>query len=261
MDLLVDADTDASVQEAVFFAVADLLNLEVDLLFFDTTSTYFERDTEDLDPDGDAEDGSRRFRRYGHSKDHRRICPRSSSGWRSPGKASRCAAGAGRATPTTRRSSPRSRTACAAGASDGSSPWWIAGSPLGRTWPTCSARVGTTSLASGCATGTPTPTRRSRARAATSNVRDNLRVKEVQIASTPGIRWIICHNPEEAERDHAAREAAIARISAELDRITTARTRAREQARARRTASAAMSAPSGGNGAPVPEQMKRSFRR
>ena len=47
MDLLVEADAQAEVQEAVFFAVADLLNLEVDLLFFDTTSTYFERDTED----------------------------------------------------------------------------------------------------------------------------------------------------------------------------------------------------------------------
>jgi hypothetical protein len=35
MDLLIEADTDAKVQEAVFFAVADLLNLEVDLLFFD----------------------------------------------------------------------------------------------------------------------------------------------------------------------------------------------------------------------------------
>ena len=74
MDLLVEADTDASVQEAVFFAVADLLNLEVDLLFFDTTSTYFERDTEDPDP-ADGEDGSAGFRRYGHSKDHRRDLP------------------------------------------------------------------------------------------------------------------------------------------------------------------------------------------
>ena len=75
MDLLVEADTDASVQEAVFFAVADLLNLEVDLLFFDTTSTYFERDTEDPDPTDDAEGGSGGFRRYGHSKDHRRDLP------------------------------------------------------------------------------------------------------------------------------------------------------------------------------------------
>ncbi len=39
MDLLVAADAQAEVQEAVFFAVADLLNLEVDLLFFDTTSS------------------------------------------------------------------------------------------------------------------------------------------------------------------------------------------------------------------------------
>jgi len=35
MDLLIEADAQAQVQEAVFFAVADLLNLEVDLLFFD----------------------------------------------------------------------------------------------------------------------------------------------------------------------------------------------------------------------------------
>ena len=48
MDLLNEADAQAEVQEAVFFAVADLLNLEVDLLFFDTTSTYFE--TEAADP-------------------------------------------------------------------------------------------------------------------------------------------------------------------------------------------------------------------
>jgi len=31
-------------QQEVFFAVANLLNLEVDLLFFDATSTYWKRD-------------------------------------------------------------------------------------------------------------------------------------------------------------------------------------------------------------------------
>src|SRR5438552_1370674 len=67
MDLLVDADTQGRVQESVFFAVANLLNLEVDLLFFDTTSTYFERDEE--------EDGDQAFRRFGHSKDHRPDLP------------------------------------------------------------------------------------------------------------------------------------------------------------------------------------------
>jgi len=73
MDLLVDADTQGRVQEVVFFAVANLLNLEVDLLFFDTTSTYFERDSEDGDTGADGSD--RGFRRYGHSKDHRPDLP------------------------------------------------------------------------------------------------------------------------------------------------------------------------------------------
>jgi hypothetical protein len=68
MDLLVEADAQAEVQEAVFFAVADLLNLEVDLLFFDTTSTYFETESENP-----VEVGG--FRRFGHSKDHRPDLP------------------------------------------------------------------------------------------------------------------------------------------------------------------------------------------
>jgi hypothetical protein len=70
MDVLAAADTEARVQEAVFFAVADLLNLEVDLLFFDPTSTYFERD----EPERDA-DGEPGFRSFGHSKDHRPDLP------------------------------------------------------------------------------------------------------------------------------------------------------------------------------------------
>lgn len=53
------------IHKEVFFSVADLLNLEVDLLFFDTTSTYVERDEED-------EDG---LLKYGHSKDHRPDLP------------------------------------------------------------------------------------------------------------------------------------------------------------------------------------------
>lgn len=52
-----------SIHKEVFFAVADLLNLEVDLLFFDTTSTYLEREEEEG------------LKRYGHSKDHRPDLP------------------------------------------------------------------------------------------------------------------------------------------------------------------------------------------
>lgn len=43
----------------VFFSVADLLSLDVDLVFFDTTSTYFETEATDV------------LRKRGHSKDHR----------------------------------------------------------------------------------------------------------------------------------------------------------------------------------------------
>ena len=57
MDFLLTQDAD--LQREVFFATADLLNLEVDLLFFDTTTTYLECEEEDD------------FRRYGHSKDSR----------------------------------------------------------------------------------------------------------------------------------------------------------------------------------------------
>jgi hypothetical protein len=72
MDLLIEADAQAQVQEAVFFAVADLLNLEVDLLFFDTTSTYFERDSEEAPSEQQPAGG---LRRYGHSKDSRPDLP------------------------------------------------------------------------------------------------------------------------------------------------------------------------------------------
>jgi transposase len=63
-------------------------------------------------------------------------------------------------------------------------------------------------------------------------VRDNLRVKEVRLDSTPGKRWIVCHNPAEAERDKATRDAAIARLEAELDAIAKAR---RDATRAKKT--------------------------
>jgi hypothetical protein len=80
MDFLLECSE--RVQEAVFFSVANLLNSEVDIIFFDTTSTYFEIETdddEDLDdeddadqePAGDAPLTEAGVRRLGHSKDHR----------------------------------------------------------------------------------------------------------------------------------------------------------------------------------------------
>lgn len=74
MDFLLNAaDT---IQENVFFSVASLFNLEVDLLFLDTTSTYFEVETEDADvvsKDGECTAGLRKRSR--NSKDKRPDLP------------------------------------------------------------------------------------------------------------------------------------------------------------------------------------------
>ena len=94
MDWLTEIKDD--LERKVFDNLADLLNLEVDLLFFDTTSTYFETEEED-EPvfrddhgmplasgnAGNSEDGERDpggFRTWGKSKDHRNDLPQVRSG-------------------------------------------------------------------------------------------------------------------------------------------------------------------------------------
>ena len=71
-------------QEQIFFSVANLLNLELDVLFFDTSSTYFELDRLDDELTDDAEDnddGDHDLEESGvrawskHSKDHRPDLP------------------------------------------------------------------------------------------------------------------------------------------------------------------------------------------
>ena len=59
MDFLLEAA--AEIQHDVFFSVANLFNLEVDLLFLDTTTTYFEIEGEDQEG----------LRKWGHGKDSR----------------------------------------------------------------------------------------------------------------------------------------------------------------------------------------------
>jgi hypothetical protein len=230
MDLLVEADTDAAVQEAVFFAVAHLLNLEVDLLFFDTTSTYFERETEDADPPADAEDsagagGAAGFRRYGHSKDSRPDLPQIIIGlavtrdgvpvrvWCWPGNTNDQALLPQVKDDLRAWRLGRVVTVVDRGFSSASNldylrragGHFIAGERM---------RAGTGPVEQVLA-------RQGRYRA----VRDNLRVKEVRLESAPDLRWVLCHNPDEAARAAARREAALERIRAELARIAAARSR------------------------------------
>jgi transposase len=78
MDFLLEAHDE--IQREVFWSIANLFNLEVDLLFLDTTTAYFEIEGEDPDVAADAEDGGADdaedelvsgLRKRGHSKDSR----------------------------------------------------------------------------------------------------------------------------------------------------------------------------------------------
>jgi hypothetical protein len=219
MDLLVDADTDARVQQAVFFAVADLLNLEVDLLLFDTTSTFFQRDQPEQGPDA--------FRVLGHTKDHRADLPQVVIGLA-----------------VTREGIPV-RVWCWPGntndhtvlpqVKDDLRGWrlhrvtWV----VDRGFSSAAnlayvARAGGHWIAGermrdGSADATAALARQGRYQ----RVRDNLRVKEVRLGQADAARrFVVCHNPTQAERDQLLRDEQVARVQAELARITRLRGKA-----------------------------------
>lgn len=223
MDVLAGADAEGAVQEAVFFACADLLNLEVDLLFFDTTSTYFEIEDEDPE-DRDGDEGA--LRRFGHSKDHRADRPQVVIGlavtrggipvriWTWPGNRSDQAVVAevkadlqgwklGRAIWVVDRgiSSEANLRELRKGGGG-----WIAGMRMRAGEAECEAAL----------------SRPGRYR----SVRENLRVKEVGVGEGDSTRrFIVCHNPDEEAKDRLRRERAIERIEAELERIDGLRAR------------------------------------
>ena len=219
MDLLVEADTQARVQEAVFFAAAHLLNLEVDLLFFDTTSTFFQREGEETGPGA--------FRVYGHSKDHRPDLPQVVIGlavtregipvrvWCWPGNTNDMTViqqvkddlrgwRLGRVITVVDRGFASDDNLAYLTRAGGH---WIAGERL---------RDGTADVAQVLA-------RQGRYQ----QVRDNLRVKEVRLGSGDAARrFVLCHNPEQAERDRHQRQQQLAAAQAELERIATLRAKA-----------------------------------
>ena len=223
LDLLVEADSEARVQEAVFFACADLLNLEVDLLFFDTTSSYFE-----AEPDSDEGESDRLpFRALGHSKDHRPDLPQIVIGlavtregipvrvWVWPGNTNdqtviqevkddlrgwrlgRCVWVVDRGF-----SSDENLRYLTRGGGH-----WIAGERM---------RDGSADAQAALAR----PGRY-------QTVRDNLRVKDIRLdVGDKQKRFVVCHNPAEAERDKAERDQQLARLEAELARIEAMRRKA-----------------------------------
>ncbi len=218
----------AALEREVFGQVANLLNLEVDLLFFDTTSTYFELDEPDPpiardqhghrlpqpshgDGDGDGDGANTAgFRSYGNSKDHRDDLPQIVVGMA-----------------VTRTGIPV-RVWCWPGNTNDSAlirqvkndlrDWtltrviWVADRGFASAENRRFLRRGDDHyiigerLRSGSAEAAAALSRQGRYQ----QVADNLRVKEVRISQAE--RFVICYNPEQAERDAAVRTRLLAQL-------------------------------------------------
>src|SRR6187551_2354769 len=220
MDFLLDAL--AEVAAEVFGAVAHLLNLDLDLVFVDTTSTYWETETADDDLElagpvtddeltSPAEAGTRAF---GHSKDHRGDLPQVviAMAVTRDGVPVRCWTFPG----------DTADTAIIRTIKDDLGGWglrrlvWVAnrGFASAANWAYLTRGGGhyihaeklrQTNTEAAAALARPGRYR---------TVADNLRVKEVAVA--PGgegdgdggartQRFVICHNPEQADRDQQVR--------------------------------------------------------
>jgi IS4 transposase len=214
-------------EKEVFGQVADLLNLEVDLLFFDTTSTCFQTGEADEPVTGDeqgnvvpeggnAADGKAAgFRTHGKSKDHRDDLPQvviamavTRDGipvrvWCWPGNT---------ADPALIRQ-----------VKDEMRDWalariiWVADRGFSSAENRRYLRKGGNhyiigeKLRSGSAEATAALSRQGRYQ----DVAANLKVKEVQISEDE--RFVICFNPEGAERDAAVRARMLAQLSEMID--------------------------------------------
>jgi hypothetical protein len=228
------------VQESVFFSVAHLLNLEVDVIFFDTTSTYFETEPGDEldDLDDDLDDGDRGtdagegpLRRQGHSKDHRPDLPQVVIGLAvtREGIPVRCWVWPGN---TNDQSVVAQVKADLVGWRLGRAIYVVdsgfSGQENLRALRSAGGHyIAGMKLRSGMAQTEAALSRQGRYR----TIKDNLRVKEVRVGSGDSAeRFIVCHNPAEAERDQARRQQRIERIEAQLQRLQTQRERAKTKA-------------------------------
>jgi Transposase DDE domain len=209
MDWLIEIEADLA--EAVYWSTADLLNLEVDLLFFDTTSTYFES----LGDDGDVVD---KYRVRGRSKDHRPDLPQVVIGmavtrsgipirvWSWPGNTA--------------------DTTVITQVKDDLAAWKLARV----VWVTDTGFNSASNrrylqragghyimgerLRSGSLEATEAINRQGRY----TKIADNLQVREVVFDNgTMRDRFVVCHNPEEAVRDAAVRDSIIAELAQRIE--------------------------------------------
>jgi hypothetical protein len=201
-------------QQAVFFATASLLNLEVDLLFLDTTSVYVEIEEEDEES----------LRRFGHSRDHRPDLPQvvvalavTRAGipvrcWVLPGNTADAAIIDG-----VQRD--------LAGWRLNRVVWVMDRGMAGRSQRAALQRGGGQlivgeKLRAGSQEAGAVLSRPGRYR----RVRDNLEVKEVRLAhGSEARRFVLVRNPDQSLRDRAKRQALLEGLEAELVRLNANR--------------------------------------
>ncbi|MBB5966467.1 IS1634 family transposase [Planomonospora venezuelensis] len=230
MDWLHEVKDD--LEKQVFDEVATLLNLEVDLLFFDTTSTYFELEQPDepvaRDSRGDrlagghnsSHDSEREstpagFRTHGKSKDSRDDLPQIVIGMAvtRDGIPVRCWCWPGNA----------SDQNVIRQVKDDMRDWtlskivWVTDRGFSSTENRRYLRQGDHAyiigekLRSGSAEVKAALSRQGRY----TEISGNMRIKEVRISDTD--RFLICHNPEAAERDAHTREQLLAQLTDLID--------------------------------------------
>ena len=206
MDFLLEHEE--AIQQEVFFATADLLNLEVDLLFFDTTTSYFELDEED-DEQG--------LRHYGLSKDKRVDLPQVVIGlavtkegipvrsWVFPGN-------------TTDTTTVNQVQQDLVGWRLGRCVWVMDRGMTSEKNRIILRRAGGhyilgEKLRSNEKTNQAALSRPGRYR----TVKDNLKLKEVYVGQgTHQRRYVVVYNPEEAKRDRHTRQNILARLEQEI---------------------------------------------
>ena len=206
MDFLLEHEE--AIQREVFFATADLLNLEVDLLFFDTTTSYFELDEED-DEEG--------LRHYGLSKDKRVDLPQVVIGlavtkegipvrsWVFPGNT---------ADTTTVNQVQQDLVGWRLGRCV-----WV----MDRGMTSEKNRIILRRAGGHYILGEKLRSNEKTNQAALSQpgryrmVKDNLRLKEVYVGEgTHQRRYVVVYNPEQAKRDRHTRQNILARLEQEI---------------------------------------------
>jgi hypothetical protein len=209
MDFLVEHGE--AIQRAVFFSVATLLNLEVDLLFFDTTSARCELE------EADEEGG---LRQYGHSKDHREDLPQIVIGLAVTrgGIPVRCWAWPGN---TADASTVDEVQKDLAGWKLSRVVWVVDRGFAGEKQRHDFQRGGGQVIVGEKLRGTGKANHEALTRAGRfRTVRDNLEVKEVVVGKgSAERRFVVVRNPDQAERDRAVRERLLARLEEAVDHV------------------------------------------